>query len=89
MASLGPLGRTPYFFSARRPFREERLLSYIRRQHRRGRHLGEILEDEYVRRCGSRELVWATLRNTPLIELLERDVREAIQRESAALSNQA
>ena len=89
MASWGPLGRTPYFFSGRRPFREERLLSYVRRQHRRGRHLGEILDDHYVRRCGSREFVWATLRDTPLIELLEEDVREAIQRESAALSNQA
>ena len=89
MASSGPLGGTPYFFSARRPFREERLLSYIRREHRRGRHLGAILDDAYVRRCGSREFVWATLRDTPLIELLEADVREAIQRESAALSNQA
>ena len=89
MANWGPLGRTPYFFSARRPFREERLLSYIRREHRHGRHLGEILDDAYVRRCGSREFVWATLRDTPLIELLEQDVREAIQRESASLSNHA
>ena len=79
MASWGPLGKTPYFFSARRPFREERLLSYICREHRRGRHLSEILEDAYVRRCGSRELVWATLRDTPLIELLEQDVREAFE----------
>jgi hypothetical protein len=86
MASWGPLGRTPYFFSARRPFREERLLSYIRREHRRGRHLGEILDDPYVRRCGSREFVWATLRHTPLIELLEADVRESFARAAAALS---
>jgi hypothetical protein len=89
MASPGPLGRTPYFFAARRPFREERLLSYIRREHRRGRYLGEILDDPYVGRCGSRHFVWATLRDTSLLELLEADVREAIQRESAALSNQA
>ena len=89
MANWGPLGGTPYFFASRRPFREERLLSYIRREHRRGRHLGEILGDPYVRRCGSRDFVWMTLRDTPLIELLEADVREAIQRESAALSNHA
>lgn len=88
MASAGPLARTPYFFSDRRPYREERLLSYIRRQHRRGRHLGEILDDAYVRRCGSREFVWATLRDTSLIELLEADVREAFERASAALSQQ-
>jgi hypothetical protein len=89
MANAGPLARTPYFFSGRRPFREERLLSYIRREHRRGRHLGDIVEDAYVRRCGSRELVWSTLRNTPLIELLEADIREAFERASDALSNHA
>ena len=88
MANWGPLGRTPYFFSARRSFRQERLLSYIRREHRRGRHIGEILDDAYVRRCGSRELVWQTLRETPLIELLEADVREAFERAGAALSRQ-
>jgi hypothetical protein len=81
MASWGP-----YFFSRRRRFREERLLAYIHREHQRGRHLAEILEDSYVKRCGSPEFVWATLRDTPLIELLEADVREAIQRESSGLS---
>jgi hypothetical protein len=69
-------------------FREERLLSYIRREHKRGRHLGEILDDPYVHECGSREFVWRTLRDTSLIELLDDDVREAIQRESAEISNQ-
>jgi len=89
MATAGPLTRTPYFFCGRRPFREERLLSYIRREHRRGRHLGEILDDAYVRRCGSPEFVWATLRDTSLIELLADDVREAFERATAAVSNQA
>jgi hypothetical protein len=79
----------PYFFSRRRQFREERLLSYIHREHQRGRHLTEILEDSYVERCGSREFVWATLRDTRLIGLLDEDVRAAIQRESADSSNQA
>jgi hypothetical protein len=79
----------PYFFSARRRYREERLLSYIHREHQRGRHLAAILDDAYVKRCGSREFVWETLRDTPLIELLDRDVRAAIQRESADVSNQA
>jgi len=78
----------PYFFSARRKYREERLLSYIHRQHEKGRHLTDILDDDYVRRCGSREFVWETLRDTPLIELLDGDVRSAIQRESADVSNQ-
>jgi hypothetical protein len=87
MADAGPLVRTPYFFVTRRPFREERLLSYIHREHRRGRHLGEILEDAYVRRCGSRAFVRATLRDTALIELLGADVREAFERATEALSN--
>jgi hypothetical protein len=63
-------------------------MSYIRREHRRGRTLAEILNDDYVHRCGSRQLVWQTLQDTPLIELLEQDVVEAIQRASAAISNQ-
>ncbi|MFL5916160.1 MAG: hypothetical protein ACJ752_11085 [Gaiellaceae bacterium] len=79
----------PYFFSARRRYREERLLSYIHREHQRGRHLTEILDDPYVQRCGSRGFVWETLRDTSLIELLDEDVRQAIQRESAEASNQA
>ena len=82
-----PLARSPYFFAARRPFRQQRLMSYIRREHMRGRTLTEIIDDDYVRRCGSRELVWQTLRDTPLIELLEQDVADAIQRASAAVSN--
>ena len=89
MAHSDPLARTPYFFAGARPFREERLVSYIRREHRRGRHVGEILDDRYVRRCGSWELVWATLRHTSLIELLEADVREAFERATEALSNHA
>jgi hypothetical protein len=80
MASWGP-----YFFNRRRRFREERLLAYIHREHQRGRHLSEILEDSYVKRCGSHEFVWQTLRDTPLIELLEGDVREAFERANPAL----
>ena len=87
MATSDPLARTPYYFAGRLPFREERLLSYIRREHRRGRHLTEIIDDAYVRRCGSREFVWATLRDTSLIELLEADFREAFDRATDTLSN--
>lgn len=89
MGDSDPLERTPYYFAGRRPFRQERLVSYIRREHRRGRHLAEILEDAYVRRCGTPSFVWATLRQTSLIELLEADVREAFERASETLSNQA
>jgi hypothetical protein len=86
MTNGSPLRRTPYFFLARRPFREERLLSYIRRQHRLGRHLAEIIDDPYIARLGSHELVWQTLRDTPLIELLETDIREEFDRATRALA---
>jgi hypothetical protein len=87
MASWGPLGHTPYYFLSRRSFREERLLSYIRREHRRGRHFAEILDDQYVSRCGSPEFVSATVRNTRLIELLETDIREEFERARQAVSS--
>jgi hypothetical protein len=87
MATWGALGRTPYFFSARRSFREERLVAYIRREHRRGRHLEEILDDAYVRRCGSPALVWSTLRHTSLIQLLDTDIREALKHAGEAVQD--
>ena len=80
MASWGP-----YFFGRRRRFREERLLAYIHREHQSGRHLAEILDDPQVTRLGSRGFVWQTLRDTPLIELLDADVREAFERANAGL----
>ena len=82
------LSGNPYFFAERRPASEAELLSYIRREHRRGRHLSEILNDPEIERFGSRTFLWATLRDTSLIELLDEDVRESIQRESAEASNQ-
>ena len=65
MAEDDELEGTPYFFAARRPFKEAELLSYIRREHRKGRHLGEIIDDPFVHSLGSRNFVWATLRDTP------------------------
>jgi hypothetical protein len=88
MSEDGPLEGTPYFFIGGRTQGEERLLSYIRREHQKGRHLAEILDDPYVERLGSKEFVWRTLVDTPLIELLDQDVREELQRASAELSNQ-
>jgi hypothetical protein len=86
MASGSPLHRTPYYFLGQGQFREERLLSYIHRQHRLGRHLSEIIDDPYIARFGSRELVWETLRDTPLIELLAADIREEFERERRTLA---
>ena len=85
MTNGSPLRQTPYYFLAPRRFREERVLSYIRQQHRLGRHLSEIIDDPYIARIGSRELVWETLRDTPLIQLLAADIREEFERERRTL----
>jgi hypothetical protein len=54
--------------------REERLVAYVIREHRRGRRLSEILEDPYLRRqCGSesrRQLV----ENPALVRKLVDDI---------------
>jgi hypothetical protein len=86
MSEDDQLEGTPYFFAAPRTFKEAELLSYVRREHRKGRHLGEIIDDPFVHSLGSRNFVWQTLRDTPLIELLDEDVREAIETEIAAAS---
>ena len=87
MTSWGPLGNTPYYFLAPPTYREQRLCSYIRRAHRRGRRLDEILADPYIRRCGPPDLVWQTFRDTRLIELIEADMCETFERARQALSN--
>ncbi len=78
MAAAGPLASTPYFHFDRRPFREERVAAYIRREHGRGRHLTDVLADPYVRRCGGPSVVWTALRREGLIDALARDACEAI-----------
>jgi hypothetical protein len=68
----------PYLFLGRRPFREEHLRSYIVTQHRAGRPISEIVQDSFVRRCGSESFCWRVLQDARTIELLEQDVRDAI-----------
>ena len=70
----------PYFFLGRRPFREERLRSYIVAQHRTGRPLAAIIDDPYVRRCGSESFCWRVVEDRRTLEALERDVRQSIER---------
>jgi hypothetical protein len=73
-------GGNPYMFLGRRPFREERLRSYIVREHRAGRTVSEILADPYVSRCGSESFCWKVLEDPRTIEALERNLREALGR---------
>jgi len=81
-AAPGPRRRfagNPYLFLGPRPFREARLRSYIVSQHRAGRPSAEILEDPYVRRCGSESFCWRVVQDPRTLAALERDVRQAIE----------
>ncbi len=79
MPAPSSLTRTPFFFLGRRPYRETQLAAYLRREHRRGRHLTDIVTDPYVERCGGQSVLRAVLRSPQLIRALGDDVDEAIQ----------
>ena len=78
MTAGGPPTRTPFFFLARRPYREAELAAYLRREHRRGRRLGEIVNDPYIHRCGGQSVLRAVLRHPALIRAFRQDVTDAI-----------
>ena len=48
MPRPGSFLRNPFSFLFTRSSREEQVVAYITREHRRGRRLSEILEDRYV-----------------------------------------
>ena len=78
MTATDSLRRTPFFFFGRRRYREAELASYLRREHRRGRRLTEIVEDPYVEHCGGRSVLRVVLRQPGLIRALREDVADAI-----------
>ena len=80
-----PLARTPYYFIGPRPYREAELAAYIRRAHRRGRRLAEILDDPYVRNRGGRALLQTVMGNPGLIRALGQDVADAIRLQEGEL----
>jgi hypothetical protein len=73
------LSGSPYFFLGRRPIREARLRAYVVREHRLGRSLSEIVDDPYVKRCGTPGFCAAVIYSPKTIEQLEANVREAIR----------
>jgi hypothetical protein len=48
VAQLSSMLRNPFSFLFARSSKEEQVVAYITREHRRGRRLSEILEDRYV-----------------------------------------
>jgi hypothetical protein len=81
----GPSGRrtgfrgNPFWLFGPRPVREERLRAYVRREHRAGRPLSEILGDRRVVELGGRALVWRVVVSPVTIHALGDDAREQIQ----------
>ena len=57
MARLAAMFRNPFSFLFSGSSHEDRVAAYVIREHERGRELGEILEDPYVRnRCTPQEV---------------------------------
>ena len=79
MARLAALFRNPFSFLFTRSSHEDRVAAYVIREHERGRALGEILEDPYVRnRCTPQE-VKRLLDRPELIRALGDDVVSGVR----------
>ena len=79
MARLAALFRNPFSFLFTRSSHEDRVAAYVIREHERGRALGEILEDPYVRnRCTPQE-VKRLLDRPELIRALGDDVVNGVR----------
>jgi hypothetical protein len=74
---IGSLLRSPFSFLFAKSGKEERIATYVIREHDRGRSLAEILDDPYVRnRCTPQET--ARLLDRPdLVKALGGDVVES------------
>jgi hypothetical protein len=72
------LAGSPYFFLGRRPIREARLRAYVVREHRLGRSLSEIVDDPYVKRCGTPGFCASVIYSPKTIEQLDANVRDAM-----------
>ena len=48
MLNLGSVLRNPFSFLFTRSTKEEQVVAYLTREHRRGRNLADILTDRYV-----------------------------------------
>jgi hypothetical protein len=74
---LGDLFRNPFTFLFARSSQEDRLVTYVIREHQRGRSLEEILEDPYVRNRTTEQQRMRLLDRPELIESVGKDITEA------------
>ena len=77
MQRLGSLLRNPFSFLFTRSSAEEQVVSYVTREHRRGRHLAEILQDRYVQNRLTPQQQGRLLDRPELIQAVGDDTVEA------------
>ena len=83
MLRLASVLRNPFSFLFTRSTKEDRVAAYVIREHERGRALGEILDDPYVRnRCTPQEIE-RLLDRPELIRALGDDVVSATRAQRA------
>ncbi len=76
---LRDLLRNPFAFFSSRSSQEERVAAYVIREHDRGRPLGEILEDPYVRNRLTPEQRSRLLDRTEVIQAIGDDTVAAVR----------
>ncbi len=82
MARLGSLIRNPFSFLFARSSQEERVATYVIREHERGRALSEILEDPYIRNRLTPQQRERLLDRPEIVQALGRDAVESLRTET-------
>jgi hypothetical protein len=83
VAKLSEFFRNPFSFLFARSSNEDRISSYIIREHERGRPLSEILEDPYVRNRTTPQERERLLDRPELIRAIGDDVITSVRGSSA------
>jgi hypothetical protein len=83
VAKLSEFFRNPFSFLFARSSNEDRVSSYIIREHERGRSLSEILEDPYVRNRTTPQERERLLDRPELIRAIGDDVITSVRGSSA------
>ena len=79
MAKVSEFLRNPFSFLFTRSSNEDRVASYVIREHERGRPLGEILEDPYVKNRTTPQERERLLDRPELIRALGDDVISSVR----------
>jgi hypothetical protein len=78
VARLGDVFRNPFSFLFARSSKEDQVVAYITREHRRGRRLSDILEDRYVQNRLTKQQQLRLLERPEVVKALgEQDIDAA------------